>query len=57
MAEEKFNPVKYRNDYDKEHYDKMLLSFPKGTKEVIKAKAKEAGKSISQYVLDLVNAD
>lgn len=55
--DKKFNPVKYRNDYDKEHYDKMLLSFPKGTKEIIKAKAKEAGKSISQYVLDLVNAD
>ena len=55
--DKKFNPVKYRNDYDKEHYDKMLLSFPKGTKEIIKTKAKEAGKSISQYVLDLVNAD
>jgi hypothetical protein len=54
MAEEKFNAVKYRNNYDREHYDKMLLSFPKGSKDLIKSKAQESGKSVSQYILDLV---
>lgn len=57
MAEKEFDPVKYRNNYDREHYDKMLLSFPKGSKELFKEKAKAAGKSVSQYVLDLVKND
>ena len=57
MSEKEFNPVKYRNNYDREHYDKMLLSFPKGTKELIKEKAKASGKSDSQYVLDLFKND
>ena len=57
MAEEKFNAVKYRNSYDREHYDKMLLSFPKGSKDLIKSKAKESGKSVSQYILDLVKRE
>ena len=57
MSEKEFNPVKYRNNYDREHYDKILLSFPKGSKELIKEKAKAAGKSVSQYVLDLVKND
>lgn len=57
MVEEKFDPVKYRNDYDREHYERVNLSLPKGSKELIKGKAKEAGKSVSQYVLDLVKKD
>ena len=54
MSEEKFNPVKYRNNYDREHYERVNLSLPKGSKELIKSKAEAAGKSISQYILDLV---
>lgn len=54
MAREKFDPVKYRNDYDREHYERVNLSLPKGSKALIKSKAEKAGKSISQYVLDLV---
>lgn len=57
MNKKEFNPVKYRNDYDREHYDKVLLSLPKGSKNLIKSKAEKAGKSISQYVLDLVKKD
>lgn len=54
MSEEKFNPVKYRNNYDREHYERVNLSLPKGSKELIKSKAEAAGKSISQYILDLI---
>ena len=57
MTKKEFNPVKYRNDYDREHYDKVLLSLPKGSKDLIKGKAEKAGKSVSQYVLDLVKKD
>ena len=54
---EKFNAVKYRNEYDREHYERVNLSLPKGSKEMIVEKAKASGKSISQYVLDLVKDD
>ena len=57
MAEEKFNPVKYRNDYDRVHYERVNLSLPKGSKDLIKLKAKESGKSVSQYILDLVKRE
>lgn len=57
MENSKFNAIKYKNDYDREHYDKVLLSFPKGTKEQLKMKAARAGKTMSQYVLDLVERD
>ena len=54
---ERFNPVKYKNDYDREHYERVNLSLPKGSKDLIKSKAEKAGKSVSQYVLDLVKKD
>lgn len=47
----------YKRQFDKEHYEKLLLSFPKGSKDMIKDKAQKAGKSMSQYVLDLVKQD
>ena len=57
MTKEKFNPVKYKNDYDREHYERVNLSLPKGSKDLIKGKAEKVGKSVSQYVLDLVKKD
>ena len=55
--DKKFNAVKYRNEYDREHYERVNLSLPKGSKELIVKKAKAAKKSISQYMLDLVKED
>lgn len=32
----KFNSTKYKNDYNKDHYDRINLTVPKGMKEKIK---------------------
>lgn len=47
---EKFDQIKYINQYNKENYDRIYLMVPKGKKEAIKAKAKAAGKSINEYI-------
>ena len=37
--EEKFNQVKYQNDYNKSKYDRISLMLPKGFKDELKAHA------------------
>ena len=39
--------------YEKENYDKILIRFPKGTKDRIK----EHGESVNGYIISLVLAD
>lgn len=51
----KFDPVKYKNDYSTEHYERFTLLMPKGMKDELKSKAKAEGKSLSSYILDIVN--
>lgn len=47
---EKFNPTKYKSDFTKEHYDRFLITLPKGEKDVIKAYATEHGLSLNAFV-------
>lgn len=49
-----FDSVKYRNEYAKEHYERLNILLPKGSKALIKKQAQEAGKSVSQYILDVI---
>ncbi len=49
--------TQYKNDFSKEHYDRMNLSLPKGMKEVIKNLAKEKNLSLNAYILELVRKD
>ena len=37
MSEEKarFDPTKYKNEYQKEKYDRIIVNVPKGRKQVI----------------------
>lgn len=49
-SEKEFDPIKYRNEYTKKNYDRLSLVFPKGEKETIREKAKEAGQSINEYI-------
>ena len=39
--------------YEKENYDKILVRFPKGTKEKIKAKSD----SVNGFIVDAVNKE
>lgn len=50
-----FDAVKYKNEYNSEHYERFTLLMPKGMKDDLKARAKEQGKSLSSYILDIVN--
>lgn len=50
-----FNATDYKRAYNEEHYERFTLWMPKGMKDELKAKAKEQGKSLSSYILDIVN--
>lgn len=52
-----FDATKYKNDFQKEKYDRIIVNVPKGQKATIQAHAKELGKSVNAYVVELINAD
>lgn len=57
MAEQKdtFDPVKYKNNFNRKNYDQFLLTVPKGEKELITAAAKAAGfKSRNEFILEAI---
>lgn len=43
--------------YIKENLEEIKIRVPKGKKEEYKAKAESAGKSLTQYIIDLVEED
>lgn len=47
---EKFNQVKYQNEYNRLKYDRVGIVMPKGKKDVVKEKATAAGQSMNEYV-------
>lgn len=53
--DKKFNATNYKRAYNDEHYERFTLWMPKGMKGELKAKAKAEGKSLSSYILDIVN--
>lgn len=56
MSEEKFDATKYKNDFQKEKYDRIIVNVPKGQKEVIDAVAKSRGyKSLNAFVVDAIH--
>ena len=42
--------------WDAEHLDRMSFAVPKGQRDVIKAAASNAGKSVNQYIQDAIAA-
>jgi predicted DNA binding CopG/RHH family protein len=54
---ENFNQIAYQNNYIKEKYDRINLLVPKGGKEKIKQKAAEAGKSVNEYINELIERE
>ena len=48
---EKFNQVKYQNDFNKQKYDRVSLMLKKGEKEKIKVHAeKHDGGSVNAFI-------
>lgn len=47
---ERFDQIKYQNDFIRKHYDRIELRVKKGQKELIKNAASKAGQSLNEYV-------
>ncbi|MBQ2882696.1 MAG: hypothetical protein IJE43_02830 [Alphaproteobacteria bacterium] len=53
---EKFDATKYKNDFQKEKYDRIIVNVPKGQKEIISETAKKQGyKSLNSFIVDAIN--
>lgn len=53
---EKFDATKYKNDFQKEKYDRIIVNVAKGQKKIIEQRAKELGyKSLNSFVVDAIN--
>ena len=50
----KFDAGEDISTYTKEHYDKITVIAPKGTRAVYRTKADEEGKSVTKYILGAV---
>ena len=56
MPEEKISATKYKNDFQKEKYDRIIVNVPKGQRDVIKDKATQLGyKSLNSFVVEAIN--
>lgn len=47
---EKFDEIKYKNDYNRANYYTARVVFPKSDENLIKSAAANAGKSISDFI-------
>jgi hypothetical protein len=48
---EKFNQIKYQNEFNKQRYDRITIVVPKGDKDIIKAHAdKYDGGSVNAFI-------
>ena len=55
MNNEKFDATKYKNEFQKEKYDRIIVNVPKGQKEIINIEAKKNGyKSLNSFVVDAI---
>lgn len=51
------NRTEYKNNFYKEHYERIPFVVPKGMKEIIKSLASDKGMSVNSYLQDLVRQD
>ena len=49
--------IKASNKYNQKAYDRININVKKGRREEIKAYAESKGKSLNQYILDLIEKD
>ena len=53
---DKFDATKYKNDFQKEKYDRIIVNVPKGQKQIIDLEAnKIVYKSLNSFVVDAIN--
>lgn len=49
-----FDPVKYKNEFAREKYDRFGILLPKGTREEWKRIAASQGKSLNAFIVEAV---
>ena len=55
-TERGFDATQYKNQFQKEKYDRIIVNVPKGQKEVISKYAQEHQyKSLNSFVVDAIN--
>lgn len=47
----------YKSQFNKEHYEQILLSVPKGMKQIIRDLAADRHMSVNAYLQDLIRKD
>lgn len=53
-----FNNTKYKNDFQKEKYDRIIVNVPKGQRTIIEEHRKVLGfTSLNAYINDLIRKD
>ena len=52
-----FNKAEYDNKYQRDNYDRIAVSVPKGQRAIIQAHAKAKGQSVNAYILELLRRD
>lgn len=52
---EKFDPVKYRNNYTAEKYDRLNVFLPKGERDELRQIAASCGQSLNAFVVQAIN--
>ena len=54
--EKTFDATQYKNQFQKEKYDRIIVNVPKGQKEIINSYAKEHNyTSLNSFVVDAIN--
>lgn len=53
----KVNPTDYKNQFQRENYDRIALQVKKGQRDVIKAHAASKGMKANEYIKKLISDD
>ena len=51
---QKFDQIKYQNDYNRKHYDSVNIAVPAGMRDQIKEYAKAENLSVTKYILKTI---
>ena len=44
--------TEYKAEFNREKYDRFLLTVPKGGRDIVKAAAMAKGESVNQFIID-----
>lgn len=53
----KVNPTDYKNQFQREKYDRIAVQVKKGKRDVIKAYADDKGMTVNEYIKKLISDD